>query len=94
MTFCTEFNVVGSVAEGTRIGLGNEVDLTLTFAKWKTGAAPFAVHDDDAFHLYKVGDWRQQSSFLINKVTLKRTLWPFGRGSQSLGGAVVEVVTG
>ena len=46
--------MVGSVAEGTRIGLGNELDLTLTFAAWKGDAIPFAVRDDDAFHLYKV----------------------------------------
>ena len=46
--------MVGSVAEGTRIGLGNELDLTLTFAAWTEDAIPFAVRDDDAFHLYKV----------------------------------------
>ena len=46
--------VVGSVAEGTRIGLGNELDLTLTFRSWRGEAIPFAVRDDDAFHLYKV----------------------------------------
>ena len=68
MNLCPEFNVVGSAAEGTRIGLGNEVDLTLTFAKWKTGAAPFAVRDDDAFHLYKVGIWWEQGHCLLTKL--------------------------
>ena len=42
------------MAEGTRIGLGNELDLTLTFAAWDGDAVPFVVRDDDAFHLYKV----------------------------------------
>ena len=42
------------MAEGTRIGLGNELDLTLNFAAWEGDTVPFVVRDDDAFHLYKV----------------------------------------
>ena len=53
--------MVGSVAEGTRIGLGNELDLTLTFQAWRGEAIPFAVRDDDAFHLYKHSADTQQT---------------------------------
>ena len=49
------------MAEGTRIGLGNELDLTLTFAAWKGEAIPFAVRDDDAFHLYRHSANAQQT---------------------------------
>ena len=43
------FTVVGSVAEGTRIGIGNEVDVCITFLKWMK-EPPFKV-DGDPFSL-------------------------------------------
>ena len=39
------FTVVGSVAEGTRIGIGNEVDVCITFLKWMK-EPPFKVEGD------------------------------------------------
>ena len=39
------FTVVGSVAEGTRIGVGSEVDVCLSFLKW-TKEPPFKVEGD------------------------------------------------
>ena len=32
-----KFTLVGSAAEGTRIGLGNEIDLTMRFQGWMQG---------------------------------------------------------
>ena len=45
------FVLVGSVAEGTRIGLGNELDLTVTFDGWDDDRPPFKVDPGDPFHL-------------------------------------------
>ena len=45
------FVLVGSVAEGTRIGLGNELDLTVTFDGWDDDQPPFKVDPGDPFHL-------------------------------------------
>ena len=45
------FVLVGSVAEGTRIGLGNELDLTVTFDGWDDERPPFKVDPKDPFHL-------------------------------------------
>ena len=45
------FVLVGSVAEGTRIGLGNELDLTVTFDGWDDDRPPFKVDPKDPFHL-------------------------------------------
>ena len=45
------FVLVGSVAEGTRIGLGNELDLTVTFDGWDGDRPPFKVDPGDPFHL-------------------------------------------
>ena len=44
-----EFTLVGSVAEGTRIGLGNELDITMKFLAWEK--CPFMKVGDSAFHL-------------------------------------------
>ena len=44
-----EFVLVGSIQEGSRLGIGNEIDLTIHFKGWKQ---PFVIHDD-AFHLKK-----------------------------------------
>ncbi len=43
--------MVGSVAEGTRVGLGNELDLMVDFQGWNE-EVPFKIRKDDAFHLY------------------------------------------
>ncbi len=51
------FTLVGSVAEGTRVGLGNEIDLMIDFQGLEDsedGAAPFEVHDDDPRHLFAI----------------------------------------
>ncbi len=42
--------LVGSAAEGTRVGPPNEIDLSMAFEGWKE--APFKVMADDPFHLY------------------------------------------
>ena len=47
------FELVGSMAEGTRIGLTNEQDLALKFRSWMgEGNAPFKV-EGDPFSLKK-----------------------------------------
>ena len=43
--------LVGSTQEGTRVGLGNEIDLTMNFKAWEK-CPPFKICND-AFHLYK-----------------------------------------
>ena len=45
------FVLVGSTPEGTRVGIGNEVDLTLHFKAWED-FPPFKICDE-AFYLYK-----------------------------------------
>lgn len=45
------FVLVGSVPEGSRIGLGNEIDLTIQFMEWES-SPPFKIRGD-AFHLHK-----------------------------------------
>ena len=42
-----KFSIVGSVAEGTRLGLANELDLTMSFDGWPDGT--FCVKDDPYF---------------------------------------------
>ena len=44
-----QFCLIGSMAEGTRIGLSNEFDISMTFKAWK-GKAPFKIKAD-AFSL-------------------------------------------
>lgn len=46
-----KFVIVGSTIEGSRIGIGNEVDLTMIFEAWEKNP-PFKI-SGDAFHLYK-----------------------------------------
>ena len=48
------FTLVGSVAEGTRIGLGSELDLTVRFLGLED--VPFKFRVDDPFHLYEGGE--------------------------------------
>ena len=47
---------MGSVAEGTRVGLGNEIDLMVDFLGLRDDVEdqrpPFFVRKDDPFHLY------------------------------------------
>ena len=42
-----KFSIVGSVAEGTRLGLANELDLSMSFDGWPDGT--FCVKDDPYF---------------------------------------------
>ena len=37
-----QFTLVGSIPEGTRIGIGNELDITIEFDGWRNNT-PFAV---------------------------------------------------
>ena len=49
-----KFVLTGSVAEGTRIGLGNELDMTLRFEGWMIGTeAPFKFVESEPFYLHK-----------------------------------------
>ena len=47
-----KFVLVGSAQEGTRIGIGNEIDMTMQFTSWED-CPPFEIALRDAFHLYK-----------------------------------------
>ena len=46
-----KFILVGSVSEGTRIGLGNELDITIEFEGWNN--SPPLVAGIDAVHLHR-----------------------------------------
>ena len=49
-----KFTLVGSVAEGTRIGLGSELDLTMRFIGLDfQHLPPFCIQEKDPFHIYK-----------------------------------------
>ncbi len=51
---------MGSVAEDTRIGFGNELDLTMDMDAWRGSRPPFRVRDGDPFHLWatdNLPDW-------------------------------------
>ena len=49
-----KFTLVGSAAEGTRIGLGSEIDLTMRFEGWlEQEEAPFKMILKNSDHLYK-----------------------------------------
>ena len=45
------FTLVGSVPEHTRIGIANELDITIDFRGW-IGDVPFKTADD-AYYLYR-----------------------------------------
>ena len=45
------FTLVGSTQEGSRIGIGNEIDVTMHFQAWEENP-PFEI-SGDAFHLHK-----------------------------------------
>ena len=45
------FSLVGSTQESSRIGVGNEVDVTMKFMAWEANS-PFQI-TNDAFHLQK-----------------------------------------
>ncbi len=44
------FTLIGSVTEGTKICLGNELDIVVSFEEWKS-RPPFRIHPNDPFHL-------------------------------------------
>ena len=54
------FELVGSMAEGTRIGLANEQDLALKFKAWMSDGNPFKV-EGDPFSLKKA---RKPTAFM------------------------------
>lgn len=45
------FTLVGSVPEHTRIGIANELDITIDFGGW-IGEVPFKT-TNDAYYLYR-----------------------------------------
>ena len=45
------FNLVGSIPEGTRIGIANELDITINFEGWRDN--PPLVANIDGVHLYR-----------------------------------------
>ncbi len=49
---CPDFVPVGSVVEGTRVLIANELDVNLIFKAWKD-RPPFEVRQEDPFHLYE-----------------------------------------
>ena len=46
------FTLVGSVAEGTKVGLGNELDIMVDFRGWSESDPLFTINPEDPFHLY------------------------------------------
>ena len=73
MKFAPFFELVGSMAEGTRIGLANELDLVLKFRAFM-GQAPFKVDKEDPFSLKKaepsfamLDDFFKRKEFLFHK---------------------------
>ena len=76
MKFAPFFELVGSMAEGTRIGLANELDLVLKFRAFM-GQAPFKVDKEDPFSLKKtepsfaaLEDFFRGEEFLYHKFML------------------------
>ena len=47
--------VVGSVAEGTRVLTGGDLDVSVDFEGWSDTNPPFRVNPSDPFHLYQNG---------------------------------------
>ena len=45
------FTLMGSVAEGTRLSIANEIDICMEFEGLKS--SPFSINLDDPYHLYK-----------------------------------------
>ena len=71
--FLPFFELVGSMAEGTRIGIANELDIGMKF-KELMDQVPFKVDSDDPFSLKKAGaplkileDFFQESKFQYHK---------------------------
>ncbi len=52
-TLAPRFTLTGSIEERTRIGLANEVDVSLEFDGWRKDRPPFEVRTGDPFHLYR-----------------------------------------
>ena len=54
--FKPRFTLVGSMAEGTRVGLANELDISLSFDAWEENRpnnVPFRVKQNDPFSLQR-----------------------------------------
>lgn len=65
------FTLVGSAAEGTRIGLGSEIDLTMRFEGWmKQDEAPFEMILRNSDHLYKGGQTPKWAEWYFEKDTI------------------------
>ena len=50
-----KFTLVGSIPEGTRIGIGNELDITIDFEGWKDN--PPLMTSGDSVYLYREVSW-------------------------------------
>ena len=59
------FTLVGSVPENTRIGIANELDITIDFQGWN-GEVPFKT-TKDAYYLY-----RYCATTILNEITQPR----------------------
>jgi hypothetical protein len=72
INLCPTFTLMGSVPEGTRIGIGNEMDIMMEFGGFD--APPFKVKEGDPFHLYAtdhIPEWMkrfldQQGRFIFH----------------------------
>ena len=66
------FTLVGSAAEGTRIGLGSEIDLTMRFEGWlQQDEAPFEMFLRNSDHLYKGAQWPKWAEWYFEKDTIQ-----------------------
>jgi hypothetical protein len=71
------FSLMGSVPEGTRIGLGNETDIMMVFDGFKE--PPFQIVEGDPFHLYATerGTFPEFLEKYLDKRTLQKKRLPF-----------------
>ena len=71
------FTLMGSVAEGTRLSIANELDICLEFEGLKN--SPFVINPEDPYHIYKTDlspEWMQEyfdsnGCFVLHKFKLK-----------------------
>ena len=82
-----QFTLVGSVAEGTRIGLGTELDITLKFLAWET--VPVLKVGSSAFHLIRNEAGTQE---WMEKYFTEQGHFHFGRFMRDLLDAVESTV--
>ena len=72
------FTLVGSAAEGTRIGLGSEIDLTMRFEGWmEQDKPPFEMFLKDSQLLYKGAQMPKWSYWYFKKDERKRNVYRF-----------------